>query len=167
MVTSQTWGKFLMGLESGGVARATTLPFHALLEEIDELIEADVSLGSYLNQLNPLGKDIALNQDTGVRIMTMTRSKGLTVRATIVVGVEDAIIPHEGADPSEERRLLYVAMTRSTEFLYCTWARRRRGRTARSGSGRVQERRGVCRFLRDGPVRSQDGDSYVAKRWPL
>jgi superfamily I DNA/RNA helicase len=44
----------------------------------------------------------------------MGGSKGLTVRATVVASVEDGIIPRPDADAAEERRLLYVAMTRDT-----------------------------------------------------
>jgi ATP-dependent exoDNAse (exonuclease V) beta subunit len=71
-------------------------------------------------------------ESPGVRIMTMIGSKGLTVRATIIAGLEDGIVPRPDADLAEERRLLYVAMTRAKEFLLCTWAGQRRGPTERA-----------------------------------
>jgi superfamily I DNA/RNA helicase len=100
----------------------------------------------------------------GVRIMTMTSAKGLTVRATIMVGLEEGIIPMPNGDLQEERRLLYVAMTRSKEHLFGTWALRRRGPTARSGAPRVAQRRNLTNFLRGGPVTSQDGTEYLRLR---
>lgn len=96
--------------------------------------------------------------------MSMASSKGLTVRATIVAAVENDIIPRPEAPMDEERRLLYVAMTRATEYLFLTWARSRRGPTAHSGRGRANSRRHHSRFLDGGSVQSQDGNAYLAKR---
>lgn len=70
--------------------------------------------------VTPLGKDRALAESRGVRIMTMIGSKGLTVRATIIVGLDDGIVPRPDQDLGEERRLLYVAMTRAKDFLFGT-----------------------------------------------
>ena len=97
--------------------------------------------------------------------MTMSGAKGLTVRAAIIAALEEGIIPRPDADLGEERRLLYVAMTRAREFLYGVWARRRRGPTARSGSPRVAIARRYSSFLDGGPVRSQDGPAYIQRRW--
>jgi len=96
--------------------------------------------------------------------MTMIGSKGLTVRATIVAGVDDGIIPREDADPNEERRLLYVAMTRAKQFLFCTWAGRRAGPTARAGGQNARDWRQHSHFFDGGPVRSQDGPAYLKER---
>jgi len=85
--------------------------------------------------------------------MTMAASKGLTVRATILPALEDSIIPNPRFDEREERRLLYVAMTRAKEFLYCTWVQRRTGPSARAGQ-ETFGRRTYSRFLNDGPVNS-------------
>jgi len=49
--------------------------------------------------------------------MTMASSKGLTVKAAIIVGVEEGVVPLAERDPGEERRLLYVAMTRAKDHL--------------------------------------------------
>ena len=133
-----------------------------LMVAIDDLTEPDSELGRFLGQVAPLGKDLALAQDQGVRFMTLMGSKGLTVRATILIGAEDGVIPRPESNLAEERRLLYVAMTRSTESVFCTWARRRYGRTARVGIGSVGDRHQPCGFLRDGPVSSQDGRAYIA-----
>ena len=95
----------------------------------------------------------------------MAAAKGLTVRATILAALEEGVVPRPKADLAEERRLLYVAMTRAREFGYGTWARRRTGPTARAGTPRVQERRSHSHFLNGGPVQSQDGDAYLKSRW--
>jgi superfamily I DNA/RNA helicase len=95
----------------------------------------------------------------------MAKAKGLTVRATIIAALEQGIIPRPEASLGEERRLLYVAMTRSKEFLYGTWARRRRGFTARTGEVAVGEMRRYSSFLQGGPVESRDGAGYMRARW--
>jgi DNA helicase-2/ATP-dependent DNA helicase PcrA len=140
--------------------------FIDLLVEAEKLMESDLGLGRYLNQVAPVAKDLAYSRSTGVRIMSMAASKGLTVEATILPGLEDGVIPRPDADREEERRLLYVAMTRSKKYLFGTWARRRQGPTARSGRAAVQQRRVSSSFLRSGPVATQDGEDYIAVRWP-
>ena len=49
--------------------------------------------------------------------MTMGRAKGLTARAAILVGLENTLVPHPKGSLDEERRLLYVAITRATEYV--------------------------------------------------
>jgi uncharacterized protein (TIGR00375 family) len=72
-----------------------------------------------------------------VALMSMHAAKGLEFAVVFVAGCEDGLIPfhrpdRSGADPQEERRLFYVAMTRARQRLYFTRARRRRlfGKTA-------------------------------------
>lgn len=139
--------------------------FVDLLERIDGVIEDASDLGRYIGQIGPLGKDLARAESAGVRIMTMTGAKGLTVRATIITSVEEGIVPYAKADLGEERRLLYVGLTRAREFVFCTWARRRKGPTARSGKEMVNEARKHSHFFDYGPVESQDGWDYMKQRW--
>jgi len=111
-----------------------------MIREVAEIVES-TSLSRFLGQLIPLAKDIATSLSEGVRIMTMGGSKGLTVEAAIVAGLEDGVVPRPGRDRSEERRLLYVAMTRARRFVRNVGAakkrpggacRRRRARLPRS-----------------------------------
>jgi len=154
------WGTWLAGKADG--LGGCEVRFKDLLIELDGFTDRGEGLGRFLGQLQRIGKDLRSGRAAGsVRLMTMGASKGLTVRAAIVVGVEDGIIPHPEADEAEERRLLYVAMTRSTEFLYVTWASNRTGPTARTGRPNVGRGRDRCRFLIHGSVRSEDGDTYV------
>jgi ATP-dependent DNA helicase UvrD/PcrA len=159
------WGAWMLEVSGGEVTPAPSEALAELLLVLDDLAEPGQELERYLGQIIPLGEDLERAESAGVRIMTMASAKGLTVRATIIAALEDQVIPRPDVDPSEERRLLYVAMTRSTDVVYGTWARRRTGPTARAGRGRTVERRSYSSFLRDGPVDSQDGDAFIQERW--
>ena len=85
-----------------------------------------------------------------VQIMTMHSAKGLTADAVIVAACEDELIPGSIGDRRElddQRRLLYVSLTRARHFLFVTYARRRPGR--QSHLLQVPEARTYTRFLRD------------------
>lgn len=65
-----------------------------------------------------------------VQMMTVHAAKGLEFDAVFITGLEDGLFPHENSiiDPSgleEERRLMYVAITRARKRLYMTMAQSR------------------------------------------
>ena len=159
------WGAWIIATSGDAILPAPSAELAALLRALDGLVEAEQELGRYLGQISPLGRDYALAESPGVRIMTMGGAKGLTVQATIIAALEEGIIPRPDCDLGEERRLLYVAMTRAKRFLYGTWARRRHGPTARAGAARVAMARRYSSFLDGGPVRSEDGTEYIRRRW--
>lgn len=159
------WGSWLVSVSGDGFVPILSLKLQELLKALDALTEV-TTLERYLAQMMPLAKDYALTNATGVRIMTMSGSKGLTARAAIIAGVEEGIIPRPSASLAEERRLLYVAMTRAREYSFCTWARQRTGPTARAGRPRVGGRRSFSTLLEPGQVRSEDGPTYIAANWP-
>jgi superfamily I DNA/RNA helicase len=65
-----------------------------------------------------------------VNLMTLHASKGLGFNCVFIAGCEENLIPYSlseknPADPEEERRLLYVGMTRAKNYLFLTSAQRR------------------------------------------
>lgn len=68
--------------------------------------------------------------DDHVNLITFHSAKGLEFTACFLVGIEDHIIPHEKnlfeTGLEEERRLMYVAMTRAKEYLCLSMARQRK-----------------------------------------
>jgi DNA helicase-2/ATP-dependent DNA helicase PcrA len=65
-----------------------------------------------------------------LNLMTFHSAKGLEFTACFLVGLEDSIMPHEKSlsegGLEEERRLMYVAMTRAKKHLFLSMARRRK-----------------------------------------
>src|SRR5665648_452814 len=154
------WGSWLLELtDNAEILPQPTQDFRDLLIQLDALTSYELSFGRFLALVEPLGKDLAQSMSDGVRIMTMGGSKGLTAEAVIIAGCEDGVIPRPGCDLSEERRILYVGMTRARRHLLCTWAGRRQGPTARAGDATLERRR-YCDFFDGGPVPSADGDTY-------
>lgn len=65
-----------------------------------------------------------------VTLMTMHAAKGLEFPVVFIAGCEEGFIPYKRAeqeitDIDEEKRLLYVAMTRAKEHLFITHATKR------------------------------------------
>ncbi len=101
--------------------------------QFDATFTDEVSLEAFLEQ-TCLASDLDLLDDSAgqVTLMTLHAAKGLEFPVVFIVGVEEGLIPHEravrGGDPhelEEERRLLFVGMTRAREQLVLTSTGRR------------------------------------------
>lgn len=116
------------------------------LENIREMIADASSKGSIADYLEDAAllredQDSADNKQ-GIRLSTIHAAKGLEFKVVFVVSVEEGILPHQrsmsdvdqdgslDAGIEEERRLMYVAMTRASDHLYLSWCRSRRGQAS-------------------------------------
>ena len=91
----------------------------------------DATLNDYLEEVS-LRSDIDDWNESAERVnlMTLHNAKGLEFDIVFITGFEDGLIPHYKSqqDPKqyeEERRLLYVGITRARKLLYMTYARQR------------------------------------------
>ena len=145
----------------------------AKLENLGELVSVLSEAGCGRSALSAFLEKLTLDSttlgdhdprdDEGVTLMTMHNTKGLEFRRVFVVGVEDEIIPGRLSDSmkdvEEERRIMYVAMTRAKESLYLSFV------GSRMMWGR-NEYHIPSRFLSEIPERMLSGDVAYTKGRP-
>ncbi len=109
-------------------------------KNIEELL---ISMKDYVRErpeakLNDYLEEVSLRSDIDdwseskerVNLMTLHNAKGLEFDTVFITGLEDGLIPHyksqnDQGQYEEERRLLYVGITRARRRLYMTYARQR------------------------------------------
>ncbi|MFC5288856.1 ATP-dependent DNA helicase UvrD2 [Actinokineospora guangxiensis] len=160
----------------GGSARERWESLLALVEVAEELVAAvpEADLRRFCHELEQRAQAQHAPAVDGVTLASLHAAKGLEWDAVFLVGLVEGTLPIQHADGDnaaieEERRLLYVGVTRAREHLSLSWSL---ARTA--GGGRYRRR---SRFLyglipdshpaarppakRDaGPVRSRFTERY-------
>ncbi|MCB1561670.1 MAG: UvrD-helicase domain-containing protein, partial [Xanthomonadales bacterium] len=101
------------------------------LEELANWLDGErASPGDLVAQLSLLSHADRDNPGNTVRLMSLHAAKGLEFHAVFMVGVEDGLLPHQASLDEgrleEERRLMYVGMTRAKRLLQISHSRRAR-----------------------------------------
>ncbi len=107
---------------------------YELISAIDEFEQKsfDKSLSGYLTQVSLVSDiDEWAEEADRVTMMTLHLAKGLEFNTVFVAGLEEGLFPigeasFDEAELEEERRLMYVGMTRAKENLYLSWAAERK-----------------------------------------
>ncbi|MED4850393.1 DNA helicase PcrA [Caldifermentibacillus hisashii] len=115
-----------------------TLEAESRLENIDEFLSVtknfeesseDQTLIAFLTDLALVADIDQLDKEENVKdavvLMTLHSAKGLEFPVVFLIGLEEGVFPHsrslmEENDMEEERRLMYVGITRAEEELYIT-----------------------------------------------
>lgn len=110
------------------------------IENLQELVnvardfvpeEEDNVLGEFLAQVALVSDlDETPDADNAVTLMTLHAAKGLEFENVFLAGLEEGIFPHSrslnnNTEMEEERRLMYVGVTRAKQKLYISYAKRR------------------------------------------
>ena len=130
---------------------------------IEELVRA---IGVENEDIEQENEDIEQELEEGkVNILTMHRAKGLTAEAVIVAATEDQYIPGraQGDEIDDERRLLYVSLTRAKHHLFITYCDRRTGQQIHTGRDMGNTSRSLSQFLADCPHTPQDGREFIGR----
>ena len=145
-----------------------TIESQSRLENIEEFLSVtknfeesseDKSLVGFLTDLALVADIDKLDDDGGqadaVVLMTLHSAKGLEFPIVFLIGLEEGVFPHsrslmEEAEMEEERRLMYVGVTRAEQQLYITNAQMRTlyGRTNMNAPSR---------FIKEIPVELLEG----------
>jgi superfamily I DNA/RNA helicase len=100
--------------------------------EAEKLMSQGVRDIAVLYRTNWWGEAYQKLGNSGIKLMTIHKAKGLEFNTVFVVGMIEGIMPHSRSiDLEEERRLCYVAITRAKERLYLCYPARRQGAKAR------------------------------------
>ena len=112
---------------------------------------------------SPIREAEQVRVEGAVNIMTMHQAKGLDADAVFVVAAEDEYIPGraQGRGIDDERRLLYVSLTRARSFLYVTHCTKRTGGQRHTGRDSGSVNRTLTRFLSGGPISSRPGAEFL------
>ena len=110
------------------------------LENLNELINAaalfvheneDDSLTAFLSHASlEAGEHQAGDSEDALHLMTVHSAKGLEFHTVFITGLEEGLFPHQNSQNvdgglDEERRLMYVAITRARRRLYLSFAQSR------------------------------------------
>lgn len=93
--------------------------------------ETGNDLGEFLTQLALVSDIDELDDETEkVTLMTLHAAKGLEFPIVFLAGLEEGIFPHsrslaDNTEMEEERRLMYVGVTRAEDLLFISFAKRR------------------------------------------
>lgn len=103
-----------------------------------EIIDADAALPTVMSPLSAFlshasleaGDNQAQVGQDALQLMTVHAAKGLEFDAVFIGGLEEGLFPHENSSQEEsgveeERRLMYVAITRARQRLYMTFSQTR------------------------------------------
>jgi len=122
--------------------------------------DPELSLAAFLEQVALVSDQDTLTDDVNAPVLlTLHAAKGLEFPAVLIVGLDEGLLPHyrsldDSEAMAEERRLLYVGVTRAQDRLFLVRAFRRHS----FGSGGMTE---PSRFLDDLPA-----DRLEGAPWP-
>jgi DNA helicase II / ATP-dependent DNA helicase PcrA len=134
-VTQEGFGKDAVAmpvdeLSPGAMADAAPLPPEALAPDA-ETGEIVSPLAAFLTHAAlEAGDNQAQAGQDAIQLMTVHSAKGLEFDAVFITGLEESLFPHENSlnehdGIEEERRLMYVAITRARKRLYMSFSQTR------------------------------------------
>jgi DNA helicase-2/ATP-dependent DNA helicase PcrA len=147
--------EFIMDGTPEGEARYENISELISVASKYDLLDPGMSLNVFLEEIALIADIDSLDEkDNAVILMTVHSAKGLEFDNVFIIGLEEGIFPHsrslmEPEELEEERRLMYVAVTRAMKRVFLIHARQRMLYGETQSNARSQ-------FLDDIPVKLLD-----------
>ncbi|MEY4083595.1 MAG: hypothetical protein RL483_964, partial [Pseudomonadota bacterium] len=117
--------------QPGQVVQAIAQADGVVLDSGDAVVPLASPLSMFLSHASlEAGDNQAAEGQDAVQLMTIHSAKGLEFNTVFITGLEEGLFPHENSAAeldglSEERRLMYVAITRARRRLYLSMSQTR------------------------------------------
>jgi DNA helicase-2/ATP-dependent DNA helicase PcrA len=120
----------LDGTDEGQARYDNVRELQTVAKKYDEYVGVE-GLSLFLEEVALIADTDNINQSTeSVHLMTLHSAKGLEFKTVFIIGLEEGIFPHSRSvmddnEMEEERRLMYVGITRAKEKVYLLYTRER------------------------------------------
>ena len=105
----------------------------ANINELQMVANKFDDIKSLLNYSETFKEELS-NDENGVSLMTIHKSKGLEFPVIFLIGLVEGVLPNKQADIEEERRVCFVGMSRAMKLLYLTFPHTRMGKKVKRSS---------------------------------
>ena len=101
------------------------------LDSLEQIAAAFKTTSEFIAHIKGLSKKNNGCNNDHIKLSTIHRSKGLEFPVVFLIGLNDGLLPHYlNENTEEEKRLVYVAITRAEKELYYSSVRQYQGKTS-------------------------------------
>ena len=92
------------------------------LDSFENMCSKYSSIDQLIAFLDDLNREVENNKGEKVKLLTIHKSKGMEYPVVFIIGCNEGLLPHyKNENVDDERRLLYVAITRAEKELYLSY----------------------------------------------
>lgn len=89
------------------------------MNAFENIAKKYTDLEKFIMYLDDITKDIQIDNENKVQLLTIHKSKGLEYPVVFIIGCSDGLLPHnKSKDLNDEKKLFYVGITRAEKELY-------------------------------------------------
>lgn len=89
------------------------------MNAFENIAKKYTDLEKFIMFLDDITKDLQIDNENKVQLLTIHKSKGLEYPVVFIIGCSDGLLPHnKSKDLNDEKKLFYVGITRAEKELY-------------------------------------------------
>lgn len=89
------------------------------MNAFENIAKKYTDLEKFIMYLDDITKDLQIDNENKVQLLTIHKSKGLEYQVVFIIGCSDGLLPHnKSKDLNDEKKLFYVGITRAEKELY-------------------------------------------------